>query len=65
MNQTNTLSCPSCNSPIYYDVYELLRGQKFTCPNCNLVISLANESHDIVEKAMDKYEKLKFQAGKN
>lgn len=65
MTNTNTLSCPSCNSPILYDVYGLLAGKKFVCPNCSLVISLAAESKNVVQNAVDKYEQLEKSKGNN
>lgn len=55
MNQTNMIACPSCGAQIVYDVYGLLGGKKFICPGC----SLAAESRETVQDAMDKYEKLK------
>ena len=64
MNQTNTLTCPVCNNKIYYDVYGLLAGNKYTCPNCSLVISLSSESHSVLSNAMQKYENLRQNSGK-
>lgn len=59
MNQTNTIACPSCGAQIVYDVYGLLSGKKFICSGCSLAVSLAAESRETVQNAMDKYEKLK------
>ncbi|WP_288983445.1 hypothetical protein [uncultured Treponema sp.] len=59
MNQTNTIACPSCGAQIVYDVYGLLGGKKFICPGCSLAVSLAAESRETVQDAMNKYEKLK------
>ncbi|MEE0353543.1 MAG: hypothetical protein UDP17_09395 [Treponema sp.] len=59
MNQTNTIACPSCGAQIVYDVHGLLGGKKFICPGCSIAVSLAAESRETVQNAMDKYEKLK------
>ena len=64
MTQLNTITCPECKQIITYDVYGLLSGQKYSCPGCSMVISLSEESHDTLQTAMEKFEKLKQDAGK-
>lgn len=64
MNMSNTIACPVCSTPIAYDVYALLAGQKFSCPKCSAQLCLAAESHSVVEKTVKKYEALKSSAGR-
>lgn len=59
MNSINTINCPQCGSKISFDIYELLAGRNFVCSCCNTALSLAKESHDILENTMKKYETLK------
>ena len=64
MSHLNTLTCPVCKQIIAYDVYGLLEGERFTCTGCSLVLILAEESHDTLQDAMEKYEELKKEAEK-
>jgi hypothetical protein len=60
-NQDQTLPCPVCGTKISFDTYQLILGVKFSCPNpnCDAIISLANESKPIVKNTMEKFETLK------
>ena len=54
-----SLPCPVCQTQIVFDVNGLIRGEKYTCPNCNSSIGLGEESKSSVKEAMDKFEDLK------
>jgi transposase-like protein len=54
-----SLPCPVCQTQIVFDVNGLLRGEKYTCPNCNSSIGLGEESKSSVQEAMDKFNEAK------
>ena len=43
INQEQAIPCPSCNTKIPFDVYQLLAGAKFTCPTCYASIGLPTD----------------------
>jgi uncharacterized Zn finger protein (UPF0148 family) len=53
------MPCPVCRTPIFFNVYHLLQGERFVCPSCQAAITLSPESHDPVQNALDKLDKLK------
>jgi uncharacterized paraquat-inducible protein A len=53
-----TLPCPNCNTAIPFNVYLLLQGHKFECPNCHCTVSMPSSSKPPVEKAIEQYDKL-------
>jgi transcription initiation factor IIE alpha subunit len=59
MNQK--IICPNCQTEIVFNVYSLLQGAQFMCPNpeCNAKISLTAESKEQVKEAMTKLDELK------
>jgi transcription initiation factor IIE alpha subunit len=59
INQDQSIPCPECKTQIPFDTRQLLMGAQFACPNCNIRISLADESKPIVEKTMEKFDELK------
>lgn len=64
MTAVNKIACPVCNTNLVYDVYGLLAGQSYRCPNCSAVLSLANESQGVLADTMEKYEALKQTGGR-
>ena len=59
INQEQAIPCPSCNTKIPFDVYQLLAGAKFTCPTCYASIGLPTESKGIVQETIGKFDKVK------
>lgn len=53
-----TIPCPNCNAAIPFNVYLLLQGHKFECPNCHSEVSMVLSSKPLVERAIDQYDKL-------
>lgn len=51
------IDCPICGSPIYFEINRLLRGESFSCPNCQSAVSLSSSSTTTVERAMVELEK--------
>ena len=58
------ITCPVCQTPIRIEIYSLLKGVKFSCPNCNATVGLCQTSYTKVETAMTKFEELKVKAGR-
>jgi transcription initiation factor IIE alpha subunit len=59
MKYSQSIPCPTCQTPIPFDSHELLKGTQFACPKCQAVIGLAPESRPVVEEAMQKFDDLK------
>ncbi len=59
INQTLTIPCPTCSTPISFDTKQLVMGVGFKCSNCESIIKLTSQSKEIVEDAMSKFEQLK------
>lgn len=53
------IPCPVCKSQIPVDVYQLIRGMQFLCPNCQVAIGLSTQSQPLVEDALNKLDNLK------
>ncbi|MBN1990565.1 MAG: hypothetical protein JW783_14270 [Bacteroidales bacterium] len=51
------LDCPICGNHIFFEVTRLLKGESFSCPNCQSAISLSSSSTTTVERAMVELEK--------
>ena len=66
INNETHIACPLCSTKIPFDVKELMKGVKFQCPNseCDASIGLAEQSKEVVEKTMEKFEELKGKIGK-
>lgn len=60
-----TIQCPNCQNAILIDVHLLLKGQKFVCPGCHAELSLALESKQLVENAINKLDDLMKQKQQN
>lgn len=58
----NSIKCPCCQTPIYFDLALLLKGEAFECPNCHSRVSLAPQSRPIVAEASARLEELRRQA---
>jgi transcription initiation factor IIE alpha subunit len=58
------MPCPVCGTKIPFDTYGLLRGEKFTCSECNASIGLASESKPIVQEVLEKLETIKKSSSK-
>lgn len=52
------IPCPNCKGQIPVDIYSMLKGEKFICPNCHCTLSLDRSSCSVVENALEQYEKL-------
>lgn len=67
MSLQQQMPCPAegCNGQILFDAHMLLKGSQFSCPVCNAVIGLAPESHDVVQNAMDKFDEMKQNLGRD
>lgn len=59
MNASQSIPCPICGTPIPFDINRMLRGEGFSCPQCEAKISLSPESCPQVQDAIDKLNKLK------
>lgn len=60
MIDANTkIKCPECNTDIIINTYQLLAGASYSCGKCKTSISLANDSKDAVNKAMNELEQIK------
>lgn len=53
-----TMPCPNCKGAIPFNVYALLQGHQFECPNCHCVIAIESNSKPVVEKAIEQYDEL-------
>lgn len=58
-----SIPCPLCKTPIPFDTRQLLQGVQFSCPKCSVAVGLANESKEVVQSAMDRFDKLRAQGG--
>ncbi|MCK0536879.1 hypothetical protein [Alcanivorax quisquiliarum] len=52
------IGCPDCGTTIPIDTKLLLSGQRFMCSRCALSISLASESHALVQDAVRGFDRL-------
>lgn len=66
MNTIQTIQCPNaeCNGVIQFDPYLLIQGKAFTCNTCNSVISLNQESTEVVKDTLEKFDELKSQSSR-
>lgn len=55
----NAIPCPTCRTPIYFDLALLLKGEAFECSQCHSRISLTPQSRPIVAEASARLEELK------
>jgi len=64
MNTIQTIQCPNaeCHGTIQFDPYLLIQGKSFTCSTCNSVISLNQDSTEVVKDTLDKFDELKSQS---
>lgn len=58
----NTILCPYCRTPIFFDLNLLLHGETFECSKCHFRISLTDRSSHIIDEANARLEELKKQA---
>jgi transcription initiation factor IIE alpha subunit len=54
-----TIPCPTCTTPISFDIKQLLDGVEFTCPNCQQSIGLAPDSKDKVKETLNRFDDIK------
>jgi hypothetical protein len=66
INQEQVIPCPVCQTKIPFDSMQLMQGAQYACPNeqCDAVIGLAQESKPMVEEAMQKFNEMKSNLGK-
>lgn len=60
----NAIPCPTCRTPIYFDLALLLKGEAFECSQCHSRISLTPQSRSVVAEASARLEELKQQASR-
>jgi hypothetical protein len=65
INLEQSIPCPVCNNKIPFDTKQLLLGVQFVCSNCFASIGLANESREIVQETITKFEELKGRFSKS
>jgi hypothetical protein len=53
------IPCPVCKTPIPFEVTALLQGNKFSCPSCTSIVSIAPESMEYIQVAKLEYDQLK------
>ena len=58
----NTITCPACQTPIPFDPVRLIRGEQFSCPGCQSVIGIDQQSRDTAQAA---YKKMERELGKS
>ncbi len=61
----SSIPCPECGADIAVDVNLLLSGQKFTCSKCQTAIQQERAGHNLTDKAMDQFKRLKDQMTKD
>lgn len=56
-----TIPCPNsgCGGLITFNTSELFQGKEISCLKCNSVISLSDESNELVEDAFEKFEAMR------
>lgn len=59
MNTVQSIPCPVCGTRIPFDINRMLRGEGFSCPQCESKISISPESLSQVQDSIDKLNKLK------
>lgn len=64
IQQNQNIPCPICNTKIPFDTKQLMMGIRFGCPNCDASIGLAEESKELVEQTMEKFEAVKGRISK-
>lgn len=64
MISEQSIPCPVCQTKIFFDPIELVRGHKFSCPQCSAVIGIAQDALETAHQAMEKYEALKIASKK-
>jgi hypothetical protein len=54
------ITCPVCQTPIIVDIYALLGGAAFSCPNqnCDVRISLPTEGKALAQSVLQQFEKV-------
>lgn len=60
----NAIPCPTCRTPIYFDLALLLKGEAFECSQCHSRISLTPHNRSVVAEASARLEELKQQASR-
>lgn len=55
----NSIHCPTCTHPIFFDVKGLLQGANFSCSQCDTIISLPQSAAHTTEKHLNELEQLK------
>lgn len=64
IQQNQNIPCPICKTNIPFDTQQLMMGVRFSCGNCNATIGLADESKEVVEQTMEKFESIKGRISK-
>ncbi|MDM1407411.1 hypothetical protein HX062_07020 [Myroides sp. DF42-4-2] len=52
---TSRINCPNCHTPVELELVQLLMGTKFSCSNCQSLISLSSDSQAVVKQAIQLY----------
>lgn len=53
------IPCPVCQTKIPFDPPSLIRGHKFSCPNCFAAVGIAHEALETASHTFERYEELK------
>lgn len=53
-----SLVCPDCAAEIVFDFYSLMKGEKAKCKSCGIELSIATESIERLEEAIEDLKKL-------
>ncbi|MGY8768069.1 MAG: hypothetical protein ACKVH8_06535 [Pirellulales bacterium] len=51
-------TCPDCATTINLNPTKLIQGGSFSCSNCDLAVSLAQESLSVAEETLFEFQKL-------
>lgn len=53
------IPCPTCQTPIEIDPYDLLTGTSYVCPGCQSTIAVATERNQFDEKTQEALDRIK------
>lgn len=63
--QTNGqyIPCPVCKTGVPFDAHQLLRGVRYSCPQCHASMGLAVDSMDLVRTTLATLERKRAELG--